>query len=134
MAKNSESLRLFGIKSDFKLNFELHLRLVASLIFQNIGLLKCYKKYVDGNVALNFFGNFLKPHFEYSSSIFSSFADSHLELVYMALCQVKFSLHDLNISLEHRPKVSCLSLLHKIFKNVDRPPIYCSNRLINHFG
>ena len=119
---NCCTLKLLGVTLDSKLTFETHLRSVASCVSQKIGLLrKCRRIYRDDDIVRNSFYSFILPNFEYCSVVWSSAADTHLNLIDRAFNRIKFLLPSLDTNLGHRRLVGSLTYLFKIFSRDDHP-------------
>ena len=67
------------------------------------------------------FNSFILPCLEYCSTVWSSAADSHLELLGKDLRACKFLIPNLTISFQHRRFISSLCMLYKIFHNPSHP-------------
>ena len=119
----SSSIKLLGVTIDDKLTFEKHIRAITSSIAQKTGLLrKCFKTFQGyRDVVLRSFFAFILPCFEYCMPVWQSAAQSHLRLLDRALNSVRFILPNLNINLDSRRLIGCLSLLFKIFKSDQHP-------------
>lgn len=117
-----DSFKILGVILDSKFTFEKHIRSVSSSIAQKIGLLrKSFKIFGDQSILKKCFNSFILPCFEYCSPVWSSAADSHLNLLDRNLRSIKFLIPDLDINLWHRRSISSLCMLHKIFHNSDHP-------------
>ena len=122
----SNSLKLLGITIDNKLTFEKHIRSVAASIAQKTGILrKCYRTLGQDDALIKSFYAFILPCFEYCAPVWCSAADTHLKLLDRALNNIRFLLPNISLDLEHRRKVSGLSMLYKIFHNTDHPLNAC---------
>ena len=117
-----DSFKLLGVLLDSKFTFEKHIRSVSSSIAQKIGILrKSYKIFGEQAILKNCFNAFILPCFEYCAPVWSSAANSHLNLLDKNLRAIKFLIPDLNVNLWHRRAISSLCILYKIFHNADHP-------------
>ena len=116
--EESNNLLLLGVTLDSKLTFEKHIRQMAASISQKVGILrKCYRTLGRSEALNKSFFAYVLPCFEYCAPVWSSAANSHLELLDRALNKVKFYVPDVSLNLWRRRAVSCLSLLYKISHN-----------------
>ena len=116
------SFKLLGVMLDSKFTFEKHIRSVSSSIAQKIGILrKSFKIFGEQAILKNCFNAFILPCFEYCAPVWSSAANSHLNLLDKNLRAIKFLIPDLNVDLWHRRAVSSLCILYKIFHTADHP-------------
>ena len=119
---NCSFVKLLGVTLDPKLTFERHLRDVASMISQKVGILRrCRQIYSSDDIVRNCFYSFLLPNFEYCHSVFISASDTSLGLLGRAFNQIRFLLPNLNISLEHRRRVGFLTHFFKIVSDPEHP-------------
>ena len=119
---NCNTIKLLGITFDSKLTFEEHIRKMSSSIAQKIGILrKCRKVYEDDSIVKHSFFSFILPHFEYCAPVWCSAAQSHIRLINRCFSMIRFILPDVELDLDHRRKVGCLSLFYKIFNSPDHP-------------
>ena len=118
--EESDHLVLLGVTLDSKLTFEKHICQMAASISQKIGILcKCYRTLGRSEAINESLFACVLPCFEYCALVWSSAADTHLELLKSALYKVKFFDPDVSLDLVRRRKVSCYSFLYKIFHNLE---------------
>ena len=116
------SFKILGVTLDSKFTFEKHIRSMSSSIAQKIGILrKSYKIFGEQSILKNCFNSFILPCFEYCSPVWSSAADSHLNLLDRNMNAIKFLIPDLQTNLGHRRSISSLCMLYKIFHNPEHP-------------
>ena len=85
---------------DIKFTSERYIHSVSSAVVQKIGLLrKSFRIFGEHNVLLRCFNSCILPCLEYYSPVWSSAADSHLELHDKNLRACKFLIPTLTISL-----------------------------------
>ena len=101
--------------------FERHIRSISSVAQKICLLRKSFRIFGDHDVLLRCFNSFILPCLEYCSPVWSSAADSHLELLDKNLRACKFLIPNLTISLQHRRFISSLCMLYKIFHNPSHP-------------
>ena len=117
-----DSFKLLGVMLDSKFTFEDHIRSISSSISQKIGILrKSYKVFGEQDILKKCFNAFILPCFEYCAPVWSSAANSHLNLLDRNLRAIKFLIPDLNVDLWHRRAISSLCILYKIIHNADHP-------------
>ena len=110
--------KILGFMFDSKSTFGRHIRSISSSVAQKIGpLRKSFKIFGYHDVLLGCFSFFILPCLEYCFRVWSSAADSHLNLLDKNLWACKFLIPNLTISLQHCRFVSSLCMLYKIFHN-----------------
>ena len=118
---DTKSMKFLGINFDSKLSFEEHIRSISSMAASKLGIIrKAARVYSDPSINLTCFRSFVLPLLEYGSPVWAGASDCHLKLLNKVHNQAKFLFPDNgNYDLEHRRKVSSLSLLHKIYNCID---------------
>ena len=108
--------KILGVMFDRKFTFERHIHLISSSVAQKIGLLRIsFRIFGDNNALLKCFNSFILPCLEYCSPVWSSAADSHLNLLDKNLQPCKFLIPNLVNRLQHHRFISSLCMLYKIF-------------------
>ena len=115
----SPNLDIIGAKFESKLTFEDHEREIVSHVSQRIGILRMVKRiFVDTSVLLRRYFEFVLPILEYSSPVWGSAAECHLQLFERQVYSVARLCPDQNfLSLCHRSRVAVLSMLYKVNSN-----------------
>jgi hypothetical protein len=116
-------LEVLGVKLDKSLSFEPHIRSLVKYASQRLGILrKSHKLFSDNSVTASCFRCFVLPLLEYCSPVWSSAAQTHLNLVDAVFRTASFLCGDeVTCNLKHRRSVGKLSLLFKIINNKSHP-------------
>ena len=77
--KESDDLFIFRVTFDSKITFEKHLHSVSRAAYQRHGILrKSWRVFHDGSLLGRCFRGFVLPVLRYSSAVWCSAADTHL--------------------------------------------------------
>ena len=99
----SDSFKVLGVISDWKLTFEKHIHITASSVSQIAGILHMSSRIFDVEAIMsNCFSSFFLPCLEYCTLVWSSAGDSHLTLLDRVVSSFKILLPILSVDLRHR--------------------------------
>ena len=116
--KACDSFKIPGIMFDSKFPFGRHIRSISSSFAQKIGLLRTSFKNLWGSRYLIEMLRFFDPSlFGVLLPVWSSAADSYLQLFDKNLQACKFFIPNLTITLQHRRFINSPCMLYKTFHN-----------------
>ena len=103
----SPNRNILGVKFDNKLTFEDHVRGVVCRVSVRIAILRLVHIFVDTSVVLRCYFAFVLPILEYSSPVWGSAAECHLQLLERQVYSVAILCSDQSFfSLCHRRNVA----------------------------
>ena len=115
MLKESDDLVILGVRFDYKMTFEKHLRSVSRAAYQRFGnLWKSWWVFHDRSLLGRCFRGFALPVLRYCSAVWCSAADTHLKLLDRAVSGARFLTGGLfECDIAHRWSVAVLCILYK---------------------
>ena len=119
----SVELPILGVTFDSKLTFATHIRSVAAIAAQKLGIMrKAFKVFGDQSLAVRCFWTYILPVLEYCSPVWCSAAACHLSLLDRIVSgAASATVGGVQCDLEHRRFVASLCMLYKIFHNPLHP-------------
>ena len=121
--ENVDTMKFLGVIFDPKLTFVNHINYMTSRAASKIGIIrKASHIYSDPNINVSCFRSYVLPLLEYCSPVWAGASSTHFNSLNRIYNQAKFLFpNNGNYDLDHRRKVSSLSMFYKIRFSFNHP-------------